>query len=76
MDNAVKDQTLLIVKDSFANSLVPFLMNEYRHIVMIDFRYYHQPFSRLLEELQPKEVLILYEISNFAQDTNFFKILK
>ena len=76
MDNAVKDQTLLIVKDSFANSLVPFLMNEYRHIVMIDFRYYHQPFSRLLEELQPKEVLILYEISNFAQDINFFKILK
>lgn len=70
------DKTLLIVKDSFANSFVPFLMKEYRHIVMIDFRYYNQPFSGLLQEIQPDEVLILYEISNFAQDANFFKILK
>lgn len=68
--------TLLVIKDSFANSLVPFLMADYDHIIMIDFRYYNLPFSRLVQEIQPDETLVLYEISNFAQDANFFKILK
>lgn len=68
--------TLLVIKDSFANSLVPFLMADYAHIILIDFRYYNQPLSGLMQEIQPDEALILYEISNFAQDTYFFKILK
>lgn len=68
--------TLLIIKDSFANSLVPFLMTDYDHITMIDFRYYNLPFSRLVQEILPDETLVLYEMGNFAQDENFFKILK
>lgn len=74
--NSSDSKTLLIIKDSFANSLAPFLMTDYTQIVMIDFRYYNQPLSALIQEIQPEEALILYEISNFAQDTNFFKILK
>ncbi len=74
--NSTQDKTLVVIKDSFANSLVPFLMADYAHITMIDFRYYNLPVSKLLTELQPDETLILYEMSNFAQDPNFFKILK
>lgn len=74
--NSSDSGTLLVIKDSFANSLIPFLMADYAHIIMIDFRYYNRPLSGLIQEIQPDETLILYEISNFAQDTNFFKILK
>ncbi len=29
-----------------------------------------------MQEMHPDETLVLYEISNFAQDRDFFKILK
>ena len=70
------NKTLLVIKDSFANSFIPFVMADYAHIVMIDFRYYNMPYSSLMNEIQPDDTLVLYEISNFAQDTNFLKILK
>ena len=76
MKNSQNQRTLLLIKDSFANSLVPFLMADYAQISMIDFRYFNKPVSELIREIHPDETLILYEISNFAQDTNFFKILK
>lgn len=69
-------KTLLVVKDSFANSFVPYLMEHYSQITMLDFRYYNKPFSKLMQEIQPDELLIFYEMSNFAQDADFFKILK
>ncbi|MDE7310785.1 MAG: hypothetical protein K2N87_04055 [Eubacterium sp.] len=74
--NNPDSKTLLVIKDSFANSLVPFLMAGYGSIHMIDLRYYNQPVSKLMQEINPTETLVLYETSNFAQDTNFFKILK
>lgn len=74
--NSTSKKTLLMIKDSFANSAVPFFMADYQTIVMIDLRYYNQPVSKLIQETNPSETLFLYEISNFAQDTNFFKILK
>lgn len=74
--NSQNRGTLLVIKDSFANSLIPFLMADYARISMIDFRYFNKPVSDLLQEIQPDETLILYELSNFAQDSNFFKILK
>lgn len=68
---------LLIIKDSFANSMVPFLINEgYNEIMLLDLRYYNDSVSKLVQTEQPDEVLVLYEMSNFAQDMNFFKILK
>ena len=67
---------LLIIKDSFANSIVPFLMPEFDEITMLDLRYYNESVARLMSEIQPDETLVLYEMSNFAQDMNIFKILK
>lgn len=74
--NSCNDKILLVIKDSFANSLIPFLMTNYKSIIMVDLRYYNQPLSGLIQEIQPDETIFLYEISNFTQDTNFFKILK
>lgn len=79
MNNCTKhaeNKKLLIIKDSFANSMVPFLMEHFQDIIMLDLRYYNKPVSLLIKEIQPDEALVLYELSNFAQDINFFKILK
>ncbi|MCI9612847.1 MAG: hypothetical protein HFH33_12635 [Eubacterium sp.] len=74
--HSTSKKTLLLIKDSFANSIVPFFMKDYQHIIMIDLRYYNKPLSSLMQETAPEETLFLYELSNFAQDINFFKILK
>lgn len=73
---AEKKGRLVIFKDSFANSMVPFLLQDYSEIIMIDLRYYRESVAELLAEQEDAEILVLYEMSNFAQDTNLFKLSK
>lgn len=70
------DGKLLVFKDSFANSMIPFLLQDYREVIMIDLRYYRQSVAELLEEEGDAEILVLYEMSNFATDANLFKLSK
>lgn len=67
---------LVIFKDSFANSVVPFLLQDYEEIIMIDLRYYRTSVAKLLEEWEDPEILVLYEMSNFAEDANVIKLSK
>lgn len=68
------DKKLLVIKDSYANSFVPFLMENYGEITMIDLRYYKNSVEELVEEGYD-QALVLYEMSNFAQDTNLYKLV-
>lgn len=69
------EKKMLVVKDSFANSFVPYLMEDYGEIAMIDLRYYKQSVQKLLQKEKFDNILILYEMSNFAQDTNLYKLV-
>lgn len=71
---AASDEKLLVIKDSFAHSLVPFLSDHYSEIIMVDFRYYMQPVSELIEREGVDKVLVLYSIDNLATDTNVGRI--
>ncbi len=66
--------TLMIIKDSFANSLVPLLAMDYSKIVMIDLRYETRPMRMLLDTYRPDNLLVLYEMSNFASSTEVAKL--
>lgn len=61
---------LLIIKDSFAHSLTPFLADHFGEIVMIDMRYYKQDVKALMEEKGFNQVLFIYSIDNLATDTD------
>ena len=62
--------SLLILKDSFANSFVPYLLGDYSRITMIDSRYYRGSVTELAEDYD--EVLILYGIDNYAGEKLHF----
>jgi len=62
-------KTLLVVKDSFANSFVPLLTEDYEKIIMIDQRYYTKYFSSLIEEYNVTDTLFLYGVTNFSAQT-------
>lgn len=65
---------LLVIKDSFANSLVPYLLEEYEQITMLDLRYYSGSVAELLEQQGTTEILILYEMTNLLTDTGIVKL--
>lgn len=56
--------SLLILKDSFANSFVPYILGDYEKITMIDSRYYRGNIEELAAEYD--RILVLYGIDNFA----------
>ena len=61
---------LLLVKDSFANSFIPFLTTYYREIIVVDPRYYSGTINDLMDSYRISEVLFLYSGNTFFKDNN------
>jgi hypothetical protein len=61
-------EKLLIVKDSYANSFVPFILDAFDVITMIDTRYFRDSVKDLILDEGYDEVLVLYSINNFAAE--------
>lgn len=60
---------LLIIKDSYANTLAQFVVDEYAEVHLIDPRFYRGSVSDYAAENGIDEVLVIYNIPNFAADT-------
>lgn len=58
---------LLVLKDSYAHCFVPFLINNYSQIDMVDLRYYLDSVSKLVSEEGYDEVLFLYGLSSICE---------
>lgn len=67
-DKAEKSESVLIIKDSFAHSLTPFLAANYSDITMIDMRYYKDEVSALVKEKNFSKIIYIYSADNFATD--------
>ena len=63
-----EDRKLIILKDSYANSFVPFLIEQFSEIYMVDLRYYKEDLSKLIEENEISEMLMLYNANTYFQD--------
>lgn len=67
---AASDDVLMLIKDSYANSMVPFLAHHYKKIYVFDTRYYKDgPSSFLKEHGEVTDVLILYNMNTLDGDT-------
>ncbi len=67
---ASNSRALLVLKDSYANCFIPFLVQDYRKIVIVDPRYYTGDLEVLMEAEGINEILILYNTCTFAEDTS------
>lgn len=59
-NQAAPEGTLLVLKDSYGNAIVPFLAHHYRQIIMIDVRYYSSALPL------PSELVAEYNITDFV----------
>ena len=67
---------LLIIRDSYADSLVPFLTAHYSEIHLIDPRYYHLSVKDYVAQNGIDQALVLYSVPNFVTDGNMFWITR
>ena len=70
-----KKEKMLIIKDSFANSLIPFFSLHY-DIDVIDLRYYKASPKKLLEESNFDKILLIYGMDTLCTDTSCTRISK
>lgn len=63
---------LLIIRDSFMDSLAPFLLDNFAQIDLLDLRYYRESVSQYVQDGDFDAVLVLYSIDTFCTDLNMF----
>ncbi len=69
------DQVLLLFKDSFANSMLPFLVTQYKEIVVVDPRYYSGDIAEVMLTYGISDVCFLYSGNTFFADHNLEGVL-
>lgn len=66
--SAKSEKSLLVIKDSYAHSLVPFLSKEYKKVTMIDLRYINADFQIIAPLEDYDQLLFMYNVITFSQD--------
>ena len=64
---------ILVVKDSYANSLVPFLTANYAQIDVVDLRNYNYGLDALIAENGYEQILVLYSFDSFKSDPYLYR---
>lgn len=62
---------LLVVKDSYAHSLLPLLADNYSEIIVVDLRYYHDSVSNLARENGIENIVMINNLDFISTDNNF-----
>ena len=70
------NKKLLVIKDSYAHIMSQFLCENYSEVHFLDPRYTNFDYKEYVQENGITDVLFLYNVSNFATDTNLTKICK
>lgn len=68
--SSASDRVLLVIKDSYANCVVPMLLPYYRTILMVDPRYYTGDIDETIDQESVTDLLWLYNCNTFLKDTS------
>ncbi|MDO5563640.1 MAG: DHHW family protein [Eubacteriales bacterium] len=72
--NFKQDKELVIIKDSYANCFIPFLLSHYKNIYIFDPRSYHKSIKDFIEDKKIEDVLILYNANTIDTDLGALSI--
>jgi hypothetical protein len=61
---------LLVVRDSYADALAPFLAQNFSEVHLLDLRYYRASVARYAADNGIDQILVLYSVPNFVTDQN------
>lgn len=69
--NAGIDEHVLVLKDSYAHDMLPFLADTYAHLYVLDLRYFHNDLSQFMEENEIDRVVMIHNVDFISTDVNF-----
>lgn len=69
-ENLTGGEKILLVRDSYSDSLAPFLAQRFEEVHLLDLRYYRASVAQYARENGIDEILVLYSIPNFITDRN------
>ena len=69
-----KGSSILIFKDSYANSFIQFLSYNYEIIDIIDLRYFKESIRNFMKDKDYNEILIMYSFNNLSTDINIRRL--
>ena len=72
---AENERRLLVIKDSYANCFIPFMLAEFAQIDMLDLRYDRQRLSERMAAGSYTDLLVLYNAAGFAGDAGIARLL-
>lgn len=75
IDPAYADkEKMLVIKDSYAHSMLPFLTQHVSEIHVVDIRYYNGSIADYMEQNGIEDVLLLFNTSIFISERNMLKL--
>lgn len=77
MDTSCKNgRTLFVIKDSYANSLIPLLAAHYEKIYVVDLRYFNGGLYHFMNQYKPADgmdVLVVYNCIHFLEEFQYYE---
>ena len=70
MLSGVEAGKILLVRDSYADAIAPFLAQRFAEVHLVDLRYYRMPLAAYAEENGIHDIVVLYSVQNFISDRN------
>ncbi|MGE7021923.1 DHHW family protein [Solibacillus cecembensis] len=70
----IAQEKLLVIKDSYAHNVLPFLTNHVPEIHVIDLRFYNGDIGVYLSENDIRDVLFLFNTATFVEDAALLKL--
>ena len=59
---------LLLIRDSYADSLAPFLALRFEEVHLLDLRYYRTGVAQYAQDVGADRILVCYSVENFIKD--------
>lgn len=75
-DHAKTDRKILLVRDSYADAMAPFLAQTFEEVHLIDLRYYRLSVAEYADENEIDDIVISYSVQNFVTDNNLLFLSK
>lgn len=68
------ERKILVIKDSYANAMIPFLATSFSEISVVDMRYFTGSLSDVINNNDVTDVLFLYNVNTFNADSSILSI--
>lgn len=75
-NHEIKDgEKILVLKDSYANAMVPFLVESFQEVHLMDLRYYNMSLQDYMEKEGFDKVILLYGMDSYLDDESLRKLV-